>query len=70
MTIEAWENHTKVMCPDGHMGWIQVTRRERKLMDAGKIKEVSVLGTDGIERFKELSTLVLVEEPDEELEDL
>ena len=62
MTIKAWENNTEVNTPDGHKGFLQVTRRERELIDAGKLKLVDVRGTDGINRIFELSLLTLVEQ--------
>lgn len=60
MTINAWENNTKVLCPDGHEGRLRVTRRERQLISDGKLTKVDVKGTDGLTRTFTLSELVEV----------
>ncbi len=65
MTIEAWENNTEVNTPDGHKGFLQVTRRERGLIDEGKLWLVHVRGTDGIERLFRYDELTLVEHEEE-----
>lgn len=59
--INAIEDHTKVNTPDGYTGRVRVTRRERKLIDSGRLDEVTVIGTDGIGRkFKldEISEII------------
>ena len=45
-----WENNSRVTTPDGHVGKLQVTRRERRLIAEGKQDTAWVLGTDGIQR--------------------
>jgi len=62
MTIEAIENHTKVMTPTGHEGRVKVTRRERKLISDNKLQSVSVLGKDGLVRLFPLAQLELIED--------
>lgn len=53
-----WENNTKVKTPDGHSGWVQVTRRERRLISEGKLNSVLVLGTDGVRREFQVDELI------------
>lgn len=65
MTIDAIEDHTKVMTPTGHEGRIQVTRRERKLISDGLNLEVSVLGLDGLLRRYPINQLTEIV-PEEE----
>jgi len=48
MSIDAIENNQSVKMPDGRLGKVRVTRRERKLIEAGKLTMVDVLRRDGI----------------------
>lgn len=65
MTIEAMENRTKVRSPEGHIGRILLTRRERELIDRGKLETAKVLGVDGLTRYFAFKDLVeVVPEPE------
>ena len=61
MSIDAIENNTAVIMPDGHKGKVRVTRRERKLIADGKLRLVDVLGTDGIRYPTLLDRLEIIE---------
>lgn len=57
------ENHTDVNTPDGHVGKLCITRRERKLIDENKMFIVHVKGTDGIKReFNYIDLVEIIEE--------
>lgn len=60
-----WENNTKVTTPTGHVGRVRVTRRERQLIDDGKLLMVNVLGTDGLTRRYSIDSLTKIVEPEE-----
>lgn len=61
MSIDAPEDNTEYATPDGHTGRLRVTRRERKLIAAGKKHDVRVTGTDGLRRVFLLAELVRIE---------
>ena len=67
MSINCLENWTDVHTPDGHKGRLDITRRERKLFDAGKLETVRVKGNDGLTRHFKYEELV---EITEELDDV
>jgi hypothetical protein len=57
MSIQAWCNGQKVVDKDNHKGRVHVTRRERKLIDEGKLDSVEVIGSDGLHRVYLISDL-------------
>ncbi len=61
MPIQAIENNTEVMTPTGHIGRVRVTRRERKLIAAGKKHGINVLGTDGLTREYDINQITEVD---------
>ncbi len=63
-----WEDNTKVTTPTGHVGRVKVTRRERQLIDNGKLLMVDVLGTDGLTRRYSIDSLTKIVEPEFEFE--
>lgn len=50
MTIDCIENGSTVLTPGNHPGELQISRRERKLVDDGANPMVTVKGLDGILR--------------------
>ncbi len=57
MSIDVIENNTKVKTPDGRVGKIQVTRRERMLIAQRENIRVKVRGSDGLCRSFFFSSL-------------
>lgn len=60
MSIDFWENNTKVVDQLGFEGRIIATRRERQLLADGKKKYVDVRGNDGLRRNKRADQLTEV----------
>lgn len=66
MSIDCMRNRTNVKTPNGYIGRLIITRRERVLIANGRLSNlVGVLGKDGAKRTYKYNELVEVEEVEE-----
>lgn len=57
------ENRTRVVTPTGHVARVDITRRQRALIAAGKLNTVAVVCPDGARRLYPLDELKVYERP-------